>query len=144
MITIKTRVKGLKEFIAKNNSAIGALERGDFTEALKDKTVNRAKYRAPNKSGKLVKSIKGKTNSSYSFTITCDAVNEKGESYPEFLEFGTRYIAIGTPEAPRVIHSPYKGGSQKTAHLPFLRWSLWVTLNERNVIFKKTILKYYE
>lgn len=143
MITIKARAKGLQQFISKNNNAIQALERGDFTDALKDRAVNRAKYRAPNKSGKLVKSIKGKRNNNYSFTITCDAVNAKGESYPEFLEFGTRFIYVGTPEAPRVIQSPYKGGSQKTAHLPFLRWSLWMTLNESNSIFKKTILKYY-
>jgi len=139
MVTLKVRTKGLQEFISKNERVMKALDEGVLTDALLKKVVRRAKYRGPRKKGKLVAGIQGKKTGKHSFKVTCNVVNEKGEPYPEFLEYGTRFIKIGTPERPRVI----KSSSGKTAHLPFISWAAWKTLQEVPKIFRDKILKLY-
>jgi len=145
MLQITIRTKGIQELIAKNEKAMKAIEKGEFTDALQKKIVRRAKYRAPRDKGKLVAAIKGKKVNAYAFKIICDAVNKRGQPYPQFLELGTRFIKVGKPETPRVIKSPYrsKGGSGKTAYLPFIQWAVWRTLQEAPKIFKDKILKFY-
>jgi len=141
MIAIRTRVTGLKELIAINERVMREFDNGTFTKAIAKKTKNRAKYRAPRKSGKLIRRINYKMEGPNSFTLTCDAVNEQGIAYPEILEFGlSRYIPIGRPDSPRIIVS----GGGKIAFLPFLRWALWRTLLEKDKIFKKEIMKHYK
>lgn len=140
MINIKVRTRGLNEFIQANEKVIAALDRGDLNKALAEKAEHRAKYRAPRKKGILVKSIKAKIINQFSFIFECSAENERGEDYPRFLEWGTRHIRVGTPESPRTITS----SSGKTAFLPFMRWALWRTMQEANLIFKEKILKYYK
>lgn len=143
VLTFKVQVTGLNEFIAKNKRAMAALENGEFRDALAEKVKNRAKYFAPNKTGNLIKHIKITPIGTYGFKLTCDATNYKGQEYAGFLEFGTKYIMIGTPENPRSIQSPYRGGSQKTAYLPFMRWAIWRTMQDKKKIFKDSILKNY-
>jgi len=139
MINLRIRVTGLQSFINATNRAIAALDEGAFIEVIAKKCKNRAKYRAPRKTGRLIASIDYKLRKD-SFTLSCDAVNEYGEAYPEILEFGlSKYIPIGTPEHPRV----YKSSSGKTAHLPFMQWAIWRTLQEIDKIMKETVLKYY-
>jgi len=141
MIQIKVKTRGLLEFIEANKKVIAALERGDFTLEFAKTCENRAKYRAPRKTGKLIKGIRYKIDSAYSFTLSCSAVNKQGVEYPEILEFGlSRYIPIGEPNSPRVITS----GGGKAAYLPFMRWAIWRTTQEAEIIFKKKILKYYK
>ena len=139
MVSTRVRISGLKEFVALNEKLIKDLEKGIFGEALAKKMKSRAKYVAPRKSGKLVRRIDYKMQGS-NFTLTCDAVNEKGEAYPGILEFGSRFIKIGKPDSPRIITS----GSNKTAYLPFMRWAVWRTLQEKDKIFKKVMLKNYK
>jgi len=141
MISIKARVRGLREFMETNEKVIRELDKGTFTEAIAKKSKNRAKYRGPRKSGKLVRRIDYVMNGPDSFTLTCDAVNEQGVAYPEILERGlSRFIPIGTPESPRIITS----GGGKTAFLPFMSWALQKTLMEADKVFKKEVLKYYK
>ena len=141
MISLKIKHTGLKEFIEANNKAIAALDNGDFTEEIAKKSKNRAKYRAPRKSGKLISGIDYKMQGANSFSLECDTVNEQGVSYPEILELGlSRFIPIGTPENPRTIIS----SSGKIAFLPYMRWAIWRTLQEIDQIFKEKILKYYK
>jgi len=140
MVSIKVRTKGLQEFIASNEKVMKALDDGTFTDALIKKIVRRAKYRGPRKSGKLVGGIRGVKTGKHSFKIICDVVNKYGDPYPLFLETGTRFIPIGTPENPRVI----KSSSGKTAFLPFMSWAAWRTLQEAQKIFKDKILKLYK
>ena len=139
MITLKIRTKGLQKFISKNEKVIKALEEGVLTDALLKKVVRRAKYRAPRDKGNLVRGIHGQKTGKHSFKIICDVTNERGESYPGFLEHGTRFIKVGTPESPRAI----KSSSGKTAFLPFISWAAWRTLQEVPKIFRDKILKYY-
>ncbi len=139
MVTLRIRTKGLQKFISQTEMVIKALEQGVLTDAIEKKIVRRAKYRAPRKKGTLVRGIHSQKTGKYSFKIICDVTNDRGESYPEFLEHGTRYIRIGTPQSPRVI----KSSSGKTAFLPFLSWAAWRTLQEVPKLFKEKILKYY-
>ena len=139
MITLKIRTRGLQSLISKTERVIKALEAGVLTDAIEKKVVRRAKYRAPRKTGNLVRSIHSQKTGRYSFKVVCDAENEKGEPYPEFLEYGTRYIRVGTTENPRII----KSSSGKTAFLPFVSWAAWKTLQEVPKIFNDKILKYY-
>lgn len=140
MIAIRTKVTGLREFIAANEKVIKDLNDGRFEKRVAEKTKNRAKYRAPRKTGKLIKGIDYKMGKN-SFVITCDVTNERGEDYPSILEFGlSRFIPIGRPESPRAILS----GGGKTAFLPFMRWALWRTLTEADKIFVKEIMRHYK
>ena len=145
MVSITVRTKGFLEIINANKQIVKALERGDFTEAIAKKVVRRAKYRGPRNKGKLVRSIKSKKIKG-GFKLICDAINERGDPYPEFLEHGTRFIRIGTPENPRIIKSPYgsKGTSGKTAFLPFMSWAIWRTMQEAQKILDNTIKKFYK
>ena len=139
MVTLNVRTKGLQQLISKTENVIKALESGVLTDEILKKTVRRAKYRAPRKKGDLVRGIQGKKTGKHSFKITCDVTNKRGEPYPEFLEHGTRFIKVGTPENPRTI----KSSSGKTAFLPFISWAAWRTLQEVPKIFKDKIMKYY-
>jgi len=140
MITIKVRTSGLKRIIDINKQVIRDIDNGEFEKEVQKKVINRAKYRAPRKSGALVRGIKSKGRSKKSFTVVCDTVNAKGEPYPVFLEYGTRYIKIGTASSPRVI----KSSSGKTAFLPFMAWAVWRTMQELDKIFRDKILKKYK
>lgn len=127
--------------MAATDRVIAALDRGELTKEIAKTTENRAEYRAPRKTGKLISRIKHKMTSPNSFTLECDATNEKGTAYPEILEFGlSRFIKIGTPENPRVITS----SSGKTAFLPFMRWAIWRTLQDVDKLFKEKILRFYK
>lgn len=138
---IKVKVTGLQELIENNKKAINALRRGIFTEALAKKIKRRAKYRAPRKTGKMIRRIDYKMVNPNLVKFICDAVNDQGVAYPAILEFGlSRFIPIGSAESPRIILS----GNGKTAYLPFYRWAIHITLIEKDKIFKKTILKYYK
>jgi len=139
MVTLNVRTKGLQQFISKTDKVIKALESGVLTDEIMKKTVRRAKYRAPRKRGHLVRGINGKKTGKHSFKIVCDVTNKSGEPYPAFLEYGTRFIRVGTPENPRAI----KSSSGKTAFLPYISWAAWRTLQEVPKIFKDKILKYY-
>lgn len=139
MVTLKVRTKGLQQFISKTEKVIQALEEGVLTNAIEKKIVRRAKYRAPRKKGTLVRGIRSQRTGKHSFKIICDVTNKNGEPYPAFLEYGTRFIKVGTPKSPRVIRST----SGKTAFLPFMSWAAWRTLQEVPKIFKDKILKYY-
>ena len=140
MVQITVKTKGLQQLIEKNERAIKALESGELTDAIQAKVVNRAKYRAPHKSGKLIRGIRGVKLNKFSFKIICDVTNKKGEPYPAFLEYGTRYIAVGTPESPR----PIKSSSGKTAFLPYISWAIWRTSQEVPKIFREKILRFYK
>jgi len=140
MVTLKVRTKGLQQFISKNEKVIRALEEGILTDAILKKTVRRAKYRGPRKKGHLVRGIRGQKTGKHSFKIICDVTNDRGEPYPAFLEHGTRFIRVGTPENPRVI----KSSSGKTAFLPYISWAAFRTLQEIPKIFKDKIMKYYD
>lgn len=139
MITLKVQTKGLQQLIAKNQKVIEAIESGTLTDEIQKRTVNRAKYRAPRKKGTLVRSIHAVKTGKHSFKLICDATNKKGEPYPEFLEYGTRFIKVGKPSSPRMI----KSSSGKTAFLPYMSWAVWRTLQEVPKIFRDKILKYY-
>lgn len=139
MVTLKVRTKGLQQLISKTENVIKALDSGILTDEIMKKTIRRAKYRGPRKKGHLVRGIRGQKTGKHSFKIICDVINERGEPYPAFLEHGTRFIRVGTPEHPRVI----KSSSGKTAFLPFMSWAAWRTLQEVPKIFKDKILKYY-
>ena len=139
MIQIKFKALGLTEFVAKNNKLIAALENGDFTKALADYAENRAKHRAPRKTGTLIKGIRVIIEGAEGFILECRAENKRGESYPEYLEGGTKYIRVGSAKNPRAI----KSGGGKLAYLPFLKWALWRTTQQANKIFNRMINKYY-
>jgi len=139
MVAITIKTKGLLQFITKTENVIKALESGAFTNELMKKTVRRAKYRAPRKKGHLVRGIHGEKIGKHGFRIVCDVTNDKGEPYPAFLEFGTRFIRVGTSKSPRVIRS----SSGKTAFLPYISWAAWRTLQEAPKVFKNKVLKYY-
>jgi len=139
MVSIKVRTKGLQQFISKTDKVIEALEKGALTDELLKKTVRRAKYRGPRDKGHLVRGIHGKKTGKHSFKIICDVTNKRGDPYPAFLEHGTRFIKVGTPERPRSI----KSSSGKTAFLPYISWAAWRTLQEVPKIFKDKILKFY-
>lgn len=139
MLTLKVRTKGLQQFTSKTESVIKALSDGVLTNAIQKKVARRAKYRAPRKKGTLVRGIRAQKTGKHSFKIICDVTNEKGEPYPVFLEGGTRYIRVGTPESPRII----KSSSGKTAFLPYMSWAAWRTLQEVQKLFKDKILKFY-
>ena len=139
MINLRIRVTGLQEFINATNRAIAALDEGVFIEEIAKKCKRRAKYRGPRDTGKLVASIDYKLKKD-GFVLTCEAINDYGVEYSEILEFGlSKYIPIGSPEHPRV----YKSASGKTAHLPFMQWAIWRTLQDIDKIMKETVLKYY-
>lgn len=139
MVTLRVQTKGLQQLISKTENVIKALDSGILTDAIEKKVVRRAKYRGPRKKGHLVRGIRGQKTGKHSFKIICDVTNDKGEPYPEFLEYGTRFIKVGTPENPRVI----KSSSGKTAFLPYISWAAWRTLQEVPKIFKDKILKYW-
>ena len=139
MVSIRVKTKGLAEFIGSNKQVIKALEDGTFSDAIAKKVVRRAKYRGPRKKGKLVRGIRS-IRIKNGFKLICDVVNERGDPYPAFLEHGTRFIRIGTPENPRAI----KSSSGKLAFLPYMSWAVWRTLQEAQKIFKDKIIKLYK
>lgn len=139
MVAIKIKTKGLQKFISNNSNVIKALEDGVLTEAIEKKVVRRAKYRAPRKKGTLIRGIHSKKTGKFIFTLVCDVTNKRGDPYPAFLEYGTRFIRTGTAEHPRVI----KSSSGKTAFLPFMSWAAWKTLQEIPKLFRDKILKFY-
>lgn len=139
MLTVRVRLKGINELIAKNTKVIKAIESGEVTDAVMKKMVRRAKYRGPRDKGHLVRGIRGKKTGKHSFKITCDVENEQGENYPEFLEHGTRFIKVGTESNPK----RYKSTSGKTAFRPYISWAKWKTLQEISKIFKERVLKFY-
>ena len=127
MFTVQ--IKGLNELIAKNNLVIKMLERGDPAEELVKRIVRSAKRFAPRDTGKLVASIHYERIGKNKFKIVADAVNENGEPYPIYLEFGTRYIHVGTTSSPRT----YKTTSGKTAHLPYIRSAIWRSTTQKDI-----------
>lgn len=140
MIRIQSRATGLKKLIAHNQKAIAAFNNRELIKAIKDRAVYYAKYRGPRDTGRLVRSIHGEVNDSEGFSLICDAVNAKGVAYPEFLEYGTRFIPVGTPENP----IRYKSTSGKTAHRPYMAWALYETKKKMKEIINNTIKKFYD
>jgi len=114
-------IHGIDELIKANTQFIKALEKGEITEQILDKIVRSAKYNAPRKTGTLVKAIRWVKEGNGRYAIICDATNQNGDPYPNFLEFGTRFIPIGSVEAPRV----YKTTTGKTAQMPFIRPAIY-------------------
>jgi len=139
MVTVRVRTKGLQQFISQTENVIKALDEGVLTDELLKKTVRRAKYRGPRDKGNLVSGIQGTKTGRHSFKIICEVTNKRGDPYPAYLEEGTRFIRVGTPENPRAIRST----SGKTAFLPYISWAAWKTAQEVDKIFKDKILKYY-
>lgn len=121
--------RGLDKIITKNRLAIQMLERGDLAEELVKRIVRSAKRFGPRHKGDLVKSISYQRIGPNKFKIVATATNEKGEPYPVFLEFGTRFIKIGTPSSPRV----YRTSSGKTAHLPYIRSAIWRSTQQKDI-----------
>ena len=56
--------------------------------------------------------------------------------YAEFMEWGTKYFPVGTPEAPRVRSSK----SGKTAYHPFMRLAVYIVDAEFDKYFRKILL----
>lgn len=56
--------------------------------------------------------------------------------YAEYMEWGTKYFPVGTPEAPRVRASK----SGKTAYHPFMRLAVYLIDAEFDKYFKKVLL----
>lgn len=132
-------VTGLQDMINANKKAIGVLDKGTLLDEVGKMIVRGARYVAPRKKGILQAFIRFKKISSEVIQIICDAKNAKGEPYPDFLEFGTRYIPIGTPERPR----RYKSSSGKTASLPYLQSAILKAQKKIPKLFEKLVMKYY-
>lgn len=105
------------------------LERGDAAEELVKRIVRSAKHFAPRDTGELVKSITYERVGKNKFIIKATAQNENGDPYPIFLEFGTRFIKIGTPSSPRT----YTSTSGKTAQLPYIRSAIWRSTQQKDI-----------
>lgn len=56
--------------------------------------------------------------------------------YAEFMEWGTKYFPVGTPESPRVRTSK----SGKTAYHPFMRLAVYIIDAEFEKYFRKILL----
>lgn len=134
MIKIGVRVTGLKELINSNEKAMKTIDKGTLEERIINKIIRRAKYRAPRKTGDLVRSIHAYQLSSNKWFVICDV------PYAAHLEFGTRYIKIGSEQAPRVIVS----SSGKTAFLPFIRPAIWKTEKEIPAILTELLKNIYK
>jgi len=59
-----------------------------------------------------------------------------GVPYGVFMEYGTKYFPVGTPESPRVRTSK----SGKTAYHPFMRLAVYIIDAEFNKYIKKILL----
>jgi hypothetical protein len=139
MLRIGVKVSGLKDLIATNDRVIKKLDSGDISEKLIKRIVRSAKRYAPRKSGDLVAAIDYKKVGKDKYIITCDATNKYGDPYPIYLEFGTKYILVGSPENPRTI----KSSSGKMAQLPFIGSAIWRTTRNLDTIVNQ-IVKMYE
>ena len=56
--------------------------------------------------------------------------------YAEFMEWGTKYFPVGSPESPRVRTSK----SGKTAYHPFMRLAVYIIDAEFDKYFRKILL----
>ena len=56
--------------------------------------------------------------------------------YAEYMEWGTKYFPVGTPESPRVRSSK----SGKTAYHPFMRLAIYIIDAEFDQYFRKILL----
>jgi len=111
MITI--RVEGVGEI----QSELGqVVDRGKISHLLEHGAIaieGEAKLRCPVATGRLQKSILHRKISDLTFEIAATA------DYADYIEFGTRYIESGTPEAPYVYMGPVTG--KFPSYRPFLR-----------------------
>ena len=85
---------------------------------------------APTDRGLLEESIKVIKIDNNKYIIVVDV------PYAEFMEWGTKYFPVGTPEAPRVRASK----SGKTAYHPFMRLSVYLIDAEFDRYFRKILL----
>lgn len=132
---VRATVTGLDRIIAKNNLAIKALDNSkDELEKALNTAVWRAKLTAPRKTGALVKGIHWKKVGKNKYEVVCDV------PYASYLEYGTRYIPIGTVNRPRA----YITASGKHATMPFLRPALWKTMKEYPHIMRRILFDIYK
>ena len=84
---------------------------------------------APVDTGRLEDSIKVMRKGMNEYEIIV------GVPYAVFMEWGTRYFPVGTPESPRV--RPSKSG--KIAYHPFMRLAVYIIDDEFNYLIKRIL-----
>lgn len=121
MFRVRATQIGISELIRSNAQLRAHINRGELIKAVAEKAEELAKERAPKKTGNLILAIKAHIINQWSYELQCNVKNKKGEEYAKYVEQGTQYIMVGTPESPRQI----KSGGGKIAYLPFLAWAIW-------------------
>jgi hypothetical protein len=137
----KVKVVGLKKLQSDTKKCMNALETGSYLDDFMQRLVKMIKYNAPRKTGALIASVSYEKLSKDTYRINVSATNERGEPYPYFLEFGTKYIRVGTPENPRV----YQSSSGKMAQLPYVRSAIYrlTTKHQLKLIVRAITASFY-
>lgn len=119
--------KELKESVTKQ----------DIQGALLDSVLlveREAKIRCPVQFGNLVRSITHHKVSDLTYEIGAYA------SYADYIEFGTMYIHVGSPEQP-LVYTSGSPGLKFPSYRPFLRSALYNKLDEINKVFEDRMNK---
>ena len=99
----------------------------EFLQTLVEETQKLMKILAPRYTGLLENSIVVTQLSPNTFKLSIEV------PYAKFTEYGTRYIDIGTVEAPMYVVSM----SGKQSYRPYARVAVWTMILEHQEIIKK-------
>jgi len=129
MKMFKLTATGITEFLTANKKLAKRIEDNKDFELMLDKIVKKARANCPVKTRNMEKSIRWVTRGVGNYAIICDV------PYAGYIEYGTRYFPVGSPESPR----GYKSSSGKMASVPFLRSAIWDVSREFPGMIQKQI-----
>lgn len=127
MINIQLRVSGTGLDIAKIMQIADKKKADMFLEALVEEAAELMRRYAPRDKGKLEGAIKVSKVREGEYIIYIAV------PYAKFLEFGTRYIEIGTVQAPKAVIS----ASGKQSYRPFARPAVWEAVERSEQLLKE-------
>ena len=128
---MRAEIQGANEFISWNKKFADKKGWNDKTEKIVQMTTALIKQYAPVDTGRLEGSIYY-IKMGNGFTIFVDI------EYAAFMEWGTRYFEVGSPEHPK--HRTSKSG--KVCYAPFIRPAVWKALKSAGKVYaKQTLVK---
>lgn len=129
MLRIKTELIGLKDMIADVKNSVTEAKINNAIEQVAIFVEGEAKRMCPVDTGNLQKNIIHFSSGHLEWTVLANT------NYASFLEYGTKYINIGTPEDP-LYTTNYKGIS---SYRPFLRPAFYTNQGKIEQIIDKVL-----
>jgi HK97 gp10 family phage protein len=123
------KVTGLQSAIDFNKKIANNPKMQNMMKRIVDDTVAEIRRNAPVDTGNLINSVYAEKKGKGEYSIVVDV------PYAIFLEYGTRYIDIGTIRSPKSVISK----SGKASYRPFMRPAIW-KMNQSFPQYVKRIL----